>query len=146
MECSSAMPENPYQPPSAPLTEEQATPVGLRKRFRLRLIPATLCFVFGGSSAFAFVLLVGLVVFLITRVGVSRIDFGVVMLVLIEVGLFAALLLFSGGLWLRGRWRSALLSIVLAFVAAFLLDVTIGRPNQGRGSMGDLLDRMLKPR
>ena len=54
--------ENPYQPPLASLAEPVSPPDRPQRRFRFRVIPATLCFLYGGLLVAAiFVVQLGLI-------------------------------------------------------------------------------------
>ncbi len=139
------MDENPYQPPAARLTETASSPNRPRARFRFRLIPATLCFVFGGSIAFGLVAQVGLIAWLAARVGFSRINLGLVLLILVELSAYSALLLYAGWLCLRGKWLGAVTSIALAFAVGFGLKQTIGGETRGGGSIQSFLHRIATP-
>jgi len=138
------MRENPYQPPAAPLTETDSPADRPRRRFRFRVIPATLCFVYGGSMSFAFVAQVGLIAWLAARVGLARINLGLVLLILAELSSLGALLLSAGWLCLRGKWLWAVTSIALAFGVGFGLDRTIGAGWQ-RDMSTKFLHRIVKP-
>jgi len=137
--------ENPYQPPAAPLTESPAGASPPPKRFRFRIIPATLCFFFGGSFVIAGVVQTGLVVWLAAEFGISRINFGTLAPMMGEWVLFTASILLSGWFWLKGNWRWAVASIVLAVGAGLALQVTMGRGKPGDDSIRVFLNHVLKP-
>jgi len=108
------------------------------------VIPATLCFVYGGSMAFVFVAQVGLIAWVVARVGFARINLRLVLLVLAEASTLSALLLYAGWLCLRGKWLWAVTSIALAFGVGFGLDRTIGSARRG-DAMQTFLHRLVKP-
>jgi len=139
------MDENPYQPPLAPLTQNAPPPDQPRRRFRFRVIPATLCFIYGGLLAFAFVVQIGLIAWLAARVGPSRVDFGIVLLIMAGLSAFSAIFLFAGWLFLRGKWLWAVTSIALAFGAGFGLDRLIRHGERGDGPAIAILRRIVKP-
>jgi hypothetical protein len=110
------------------------------------VIPATLCFVYGGSISIVFVAQVGLIAWLGARVGLARINLGLVLLILAELSTYSALLLSAGWLCLRGKWLWAVTSIAMAFGVGFGLDRTIGRGIlRGDGPIESFLHRIVKP-
>jgi hypothetical protein len=135
----------PYQTPSAPLTEA-AAPSGLPPgRFRFRVVPATLCFLHGGSLAIAFVIQIGLPAWVAAQVGSSRLDFEALSFIVTGPGAFSALILFAGWLFLRGRWLEAVALVAWAFGVGFAVDRSIGRGNSGDRPAMAILRRIVKP-
>jgi hypothetical protein len=107
--------ENPYKPPTFPLHATESGEVGPRKRFRFRLIPATICFVFGGIGVAGTAFQAALIAALIARDGPDR--FNLSAIVVINGGQFACYVLFvlAGWLWIRGRWFRALAVMAVAY-------------------------------
>ncbi len=99
--------ENPYEPPKTRLHETQAGEAAPPRRFRFRLIPATLCFVFGGLGVAAWVFQAVLIAALLMRAGLDRFNIGAIVIVLVaQLGCFS-LIVFGGWFLLRGRWFRA---------------------------------------
>ncbi len=139
------MHENPYQPPAAPLTETAPPPASPRRRFRFRVVPATLCFVYGGFLAFAFLVHIALIAWLAARVGFGRINVGTLLLTMAGLSTFSALLLYAGWLFLRGKWLLAVASVTLAVGVGLVLDRTTGLGSRGEGPAKEILRRIVKP-
>ena len=99
------MSENPYKPPSAPLTETE--PVSFWKRFRWQYIPAAICFFYGGFGILGALLLLVVSVMLIARLGMSRIRFDAMVLSIMMSGIGFGMFLVAGRSWLRGKWVRA---------------------------------------
>jgi hypothetical protein len=114
--------ENPYRPPTIPPNEIQSGEAAPRKRFRSRVIPATLCFTFGGLGVAAWVFQAVVMAAFVARAGRDRFNIDVIVFVLGgQLGCFS-LFLVAGWLWLRGRWLRALVVLLAAYgigVAAF---------------------------
>jgi hypothetical protein len=106
--------ENPYKPPSAPLT--QTEPPSSAKWFRWRYIPAAICFFYGGLGVLAVLLLLVVSVMLIARLGTSRIRFDAMVLSIMMSGIGFGMFLVAGRSWLRGKWVRALVLTVAALV------------------------------
>ncbi len=140
------MHENPYQPPEAPLNESLAGATPPRKRFRFRIIPATLCFFYGGSFVIVVVVQIGLIIWLAAQFGISRINFGTLAIIMGGLVLYTAAILFSGWFWLKGKWRWAVSSIVLAVGAGVVVQVTMGRGKPRESTTRVFINHVLKPR
>jgi hypothetical protein len=127
--------ENPYQPPTIPPNEIQSGETGPRKRFRYRVIPATICFTFGVLGVAGWVFQAVLMAVLVLRAGPERFNINRIVIVLGgQLGCFS-LFLVGGWLWLRGMWFRAVVVIVAAYgtgVAAFS-GMQGGKVGDGRG-------------
>ncbi|MGO9923831.1 MAG: hypothetical protein ACLQIB_55175 [Isosphaeraceae bacterium] len=95
--------------------------------------------------AFVFVAQVGLIAWVVARVGLARINLGLVLLALAELSTFSALLFYSGWLCLRRKWLWAATSIALAWGVGFGLDRTIGSGRRGGGPTQTFLHRIVRP-
>ena len=139
------MHENPYRPPDTEFAAEQAGAAAPRKRFRFRVIPATLCFVYGGVGFLVLVMLAVVMTALVVRAGAERFNF--LPMSIAFAGLLAcfSLVFGAGWLWLRGKWfREA------AVIAGFGIGMAVqwamqswnGRIGRSRG----FYDVFLKPK
>jgi hypothetical protein len=113
------MSENPYESPSAPLTEPEPLPI--RNRFRWRYIPAAICIIWGGlGTLFVLFSVVGAVQF-IARVGITRMSLERVLNLTIK-GIHSGMFLIAGWSWLRGQW---LLALDLPVAAILVLPISL---------------------
>ena len=137
--------ENPYKPPSIPLHEAQPAAAAPRKRFRYRLIPATLCFTFGGLCVAGWVFQVVAIAALIVRVGPARFNFGAMAIVLVGQLICFSLFLLDGWFWLKGRWYRAVAVSVAAYGIGVTADWGTRAAYDGTGPGGSFLNRFIKP-
>jgi hypothetical protein len=120
------MPENPYQPPRAPLAHKEAQPDRPKKRFRLRIIPAALCFIYGGVGVCC-VLAILLISVVAALSGLARIRFDAIVLWVVGYEIPCAMLLVAGWHWLKGRWRWAIL-LTAASIGLLIMLNWLGPP------------------
>ena len=138
------MPENPYQPPTAPLTEHEPQRARPGKRFRFRIVPAALCIFYGGALSLALAGQVVLVASVAARVGIARLDIGPVMLIFTVLGLSAASFLVAGSLWHRGKWGLAVAATLFGFALGFVMDPVGRRGWERQGPTRSFLQRIVK--
>jgi hypothetical protein len=107
-------PLNPYQSPQEPSPAVPATP----PRFRWRIIPATLCLIFGPLG-----FVVAVVMAIDTTIQISRhsgeIDIAPLYSnrIMALAGILAyAALTFAGIFWLRGKWILAVVATLLCII------------------------------
>jgi hypothetical protein len=137
--------ENPYQPPKIDVVDEHPSGARPRKRLRIRLIPATLCFVYGGIGLAGCAFLAVTAITVIARVGPERFHL-VRMFVAFAVlcGVFG-LVVGSGWLWLRGKWLGAAAALVMAFLVGLAERTVIESLNGGKSNTRDFYRVFIKP-
>jgi hypothetical protein len=123
------MPENPYQPPRAALMHKEAQP-NRPKRFRLRIIPAVLCFLYGGVGV-----LIVLAVLVISvggaLSGMVRIRFDAIAIWVVGYEIPCAMLLVAGWNWHKGKWRRAII-LTAASIGLLIVLNWLGPPEPRR--------------
>jgi hypothetical protein len=138
------MQDNPYQSPTAPITQSQPADGTRRRRFRFRYIPATLCFFYGGIGVLALLFLNVVIAAFVGRSGSVGVNFGP--LALIDAGLtsYFAIWIFAGRLWLKGRWLYAVVTVVIILGIGFAVDRGMKADARPGASSRTLLNRIIK--
>jgi hypothetical protein len=137
--------ENPYKPPAIPLNETQSVETAPRKHFRFRVIPATLCFTFGGVGVAAWVFQAVVIAAFMLRLGPARFNFGVMAIILAGQLICYSLSLVDGWLWLRGRWFRALAVLAAAYGIGVAVDLSTRAAYDGTGPARGYMNRFIKP-
>ena len=113
--------DNPYQAPQTSPVETAPLPT---KRFRFRVIPATLMFLYGFSGAVGGLMMLGFRVWLavtdrteILRDERTLYTWMMVAILGLSIGGFIA-----GIYWMRGRWKAA----IIATIATITLHAIVG--------------------
>lgn len=138
--------ENPYRPPDTEFAAEQSGAATPRKPFRLRVIPATLCFVYGGVGFLALVMLAVVMTALVVRAGAERFNF--LSMSIAFAGLLAcfSLVFGAGWLWLRGKWFRALAAVITGFGIGMAVQWAMQSSNGRIGRARGFYDVFLKPK
>jgi hypothetical protein len=104
---------NPYQPPQAPIAE----PPPPARRFRLRVIPAAFCGLFGAFCLVASAIGLAGLPALVEKFGWSRVLAHPLIPGVVAYGLGGAVLAASAWPWMRGRWWLAVLLTLISIGA-----------------------------
>jgi hypothetical protein len=138
--------ENPYRPPETEFAAEQAGAAAPRKRFRFRVVPATLCFVYGGVGFLALVMLAVVMTAQVVRAGSERFNF--LPMSIAFAGLLAcfSLVFGAGWLWLRGKWFRAMAAVIAGFGIGMAVQWAMQSSNGRIGRSRGFYDVFLKPK
>jgi hypothetical protein len=114
---------NPYQAPQAPAIDAASLPT---KRFRLRLIPATLLYIFGGLGILGHLPVLGMRLWLLATGGRQPVlrDVPPVWGSLAYVA-SGALAIVAAAFWMRGRWKLAILATLVFFIVSAVVNVSL---------------------
>jgi hypothetical protein len=138
------MQDNPYQPPVAPLIKPQPADGTRRKRFRFRYVPATLCFFYGGIGLVALVFLNVVILAFVKRTGSASVNFGPLLLIEAAMTAYFATWIFSGRLWLQGRWLYAVTTVVMILGVGLAFDRATSADGERGGSSRMLFNRIIR--